>query len=88
MVVVAVSIVLVAASVGASFVAGRRAGRRLTVPWRTIFQVAEHRQQCLGQDRARIERELGSALHIEAWVWRELFERPRPLDRRRAGGAP
>lgn len=72
------------AVVGSAFAAGRSAGKRQTIPWRVIFQLAEHRRHCLGHRPSRVERELGAVLAIEPWVWREAFLTRMPL-RRDAG---
>ena len=82
---IAVSVILVLtapAAVLVAYAAGRRTGKKTTVPWRPIFQLVDHRTRCLGHDRARVEQELGELLHIPAWAWGELFAMRRPLDRR------
>jgi hypothetical protein len=80
----AVCIVLAFAVIVAAYRLGRRAGKRQTIPWRPIFQLVEHRTRCLHHDRLRVERELGAALGIPSWAWKELFALRRPLARRAA----
>jgi hypothetical protein len=76
------------AVIAAAFAAGRSVGKRQTIPWRVIFQLAEHRRRCLGHEPARIERELGAGLAIEPWVWREAFLTRLPLGREAAVTRP
>jgi hypothetical protein len=77
-----VAILAVPSAALAAYAAGRRATRRMTVPWRPIFQLVDHRTRCLGQDRGRVQAELGELLRIPSWAWSELFAMRRPLDRR------
>jgi hypothetical protein len=67
----------------AAYAAGRRAGKRTTVPWRPIFQLVDHRVRCLGHDRGRVQKEIEVWLHIPAWAWQEILGMRTPLDRRR-----
>jgi hypothetical protein len=81
------SIVVVVAApalIALAHAAGRHAGKQMTLPWRPIFQLVDHRVHCLGHDRRRVELELGDLLGIPAWAWPELLSLRRPLDRRRA----
>jgi hypothetical protein len=59
---------------------GRRPGKRMTVPWRPIFQLVDHRQRCLGHDRTRLQREIGTLLSVPPWAWDQLLALRRPLD--------
>jgi len=88
LVLAAVCIVLALAVIVAAYRLGRRAGKRQTIPWRPIFQLVEHRTRCLHHDRSRVERELGPALGIPPWAWKELFALRRPLARRGAAERP
>jgi hypothetical protein len=85
---VVLSLLCAAGTVAAAHAAGRRAGKRLTVPWRPIFQLVDHRTRCLGQQRARVQQDLGSRLPIPPWAWEELFAMRRPLDRRSGRPGP
>lgn len=68
-----------------AYLVGRYAGRGRTIPWRPIFQLVDHRTRCLGQDRGRVERELGPLLGVPPWAWDELFAMRKILDRRAVG---
>jgi hypothetical protein len=82
-------VVLVAVlSIVLSYDVGRRAGARMTIPWRPIFQLVDHRTRCLGCARARVESELGPLLRIPPWAWGELFAMRRPLERRSRPSVP
>jgi len=55
----------------------------MTVPWRPIFQLVDHRVRCLGQDRVRVQEDVEKWLPIPPWAWQEIFAMRTPLDRRR-----
>jgi hypothetical protein len=76
-------VVTVAACVTA-YAVGRRRGQGVTIPWRPIFQIVDHRHRCLGHDRARVERDLGSVVPVPPWAWDEVLALRRPLDTVRA----
>jgi hypothetical protein len=80
----AVILLLSAPVIGVTaYLAGRRAASRMTVPWRPIFQLVDHRTRCLGHDRTRVQRELGALLPVPPWAWEELLAMRRPLGGRR-----
>ena len=62
-----------------AYVIGRHASQGVTIPWRPIFQLVDHRQRCLGQGRERIRAELGGLLPVAPWAWDELFALRVPL---------
>jgi hypothetical protein len=73
-------IVAIVAACATAYAVGRRRGQGVTIPWRPIFQIVDHRHRCLGHDRARVERDLGSLLPVPPWAWDELLALRRPLD--------
>jgi hypothetical protein len=65
-----------------AYLAGRHSRRKGTIPWRPIFQLVDHRTRCLGQDRPRVQRELGLLLHVPPWAWDEIFAMRKLFSRR------
>jgi hypothetical protein len=65
--------------VALAYALGRHVGQHMTIPWRPIFQLVDHRQRCLGHDRGRVQREIGALVPVPAWAWDELLAMRRPL---------
>jgi hypothetical protein len=61
-----------------AYEAGRRAGSRKTMPWRPIFQLADHRAHCLGHDAAQVKAELGALFPLPPVAWGQLLAMRRP----------
>src|SRR4051794_14582035 len=83
-----IAIAAAAVIVLVSYVAGRSAGRRETVPWRPIFQLVDHYGRCLGENHETVRRRLSAALDVPPWAWDELLRRRAPLAAPRRGAEP
>jgi hypothetical protein len=78
-----IAIIAAVLVVVASYLAGRVAGKRETIPWRPIFQLVDHYTRCRGEDPAAVRARITAELQIPSWAWQELLRRREPLVRGR-----